>query len=306
MDLPETVIQSIPDAIDFGFCPVNEETIRVFTIRSPFSKSPVRFHINNDCPFDVSPISGTIPPRGRQEIQISFIPTEAVVLVATIVFHIENEGEKVLKLSAIGKYSYISLNKSTFSFGELLIGESEVKNLLIKNQGLVPTTFHIIDDEDYSKALGTELVDNAFSFDILTGTIPAGSSYLVKISYKPTVVHMLSSKNYIISTESGNTVRFTCLGSAVGLQVALSSRVCNFGEVRLGNQTSRIVTLENSSSQVAFFKFFTENTHVFQFKKIEGTVAAKSSTRLMIYFNPKETMSYYKRVFGLVVNHSLL
>mmetsp|Transcript_13553 Transcript_13553/g.2140 ORF Transcript_13553/g.2140 Transcript_13553/m.2140 type:complete len:84 (+) Transcript_13553:139-390(+) len=83
---------------------------------------------------------------------------------------------------------------------------------------------------------------------------------------------MLSSKNYVISTESGNSMRFTCLGSGMGLNVNLSSRVCNFGEVRSGNSTSRVVTLENDSNHPASFKFFTDFSNIFRFKKAEGTV----------------------------------
>lgn len=58
----------------------------------------------------------------------------------------------------------------------------------------------------------------------------------------------------------------------MGLNVHLSSRVCNFGEVRTGNSTSRVVTLENESNHPASFKFFTDSTHIFRFKKAEGTV----------------------------------
>ena len=109
------------------------------------------------------------------------------------------------------------------------------------------TTFYIEDDMEILTGIGPEFPDNAISFDFRSGKIPAGSSFLVKISFAPSVVYMLSSKNYVIRTDSGNSERFNCLGSGMGLEVSLSSRVCNFGEVKAGNTSSRIISVENKS-----------------------------------------------------------
>ena len=119
-------------------------------------------------------------------------------------------------------------------------------------------------------------------------------------------MYCLSSKNYIIKTESGNSQRFAVLGSGVGLQVSLSSRVCNFGEVKSMNSTSRLVTLENNSEAQCSFKFFTDSSSIFLFKKTEGVIKGKSNTRLVIFFSPKETVSYYQRMFCVVKNHLVL
>ena len=72
------------------------------------------------------------------------------------------------------------------------------------------------------------------------------------------------------------------------------------------NSTSRLVTLENQSEVQCSFKFFTDNNSVFLFKKTEGVINSKSNTRLVIYFAPKETVSYYQRVFCVIKNHLVL
>lgn len=305
MEGPASITACIPESLDFGFCPIFEETSKTITLHNPKSKNPARLTILNNSPFTVSPVSAVVPGRGKLDVTISYTPKEANVVVATIVFQVQNEQDKVLKVSAIGKYSYITLNKSTFQFGELLIGQSETKNLVIKNQSSVSATFHLEEDNEII-SMSAEWSDSSFTFDYLTGVIPAGGTFLVKIKFTPSVVYCLSSKNYIIKTDSGNSQRFAVLGSGVGLQVTLSSRVCNFGEVKALNSTSRLVTLENNSEVPCSYKFFTDNMSVFQFKKTEGTINAKSNTRLVIYFSPKETVSYYQRVFCIVKNHMIL
>lgn len=46
--------------------------------------------------------------------------------------------------------------------------------------------------------------------------------------------------------------------------------------------------------------------NIFSFKTIEGVIAAKSTARIVVYFTPKETVSYYTRAFCLVKNHLVL
>mmetsp|Transcript_39543 Transcript_39543/g.38040 ORF Transcript_39543/g.38040 Transcript_39543/m.38040 type:complete len:140 (+) Transcript_39543:769-1188(+) len=45
---------------------------------------------------------------------------------------------------------------------------------------------------------------------------------------------------------------------------------------------------------------------MFSFSKIEGTVNAKSQTRIIITFTPEQTQNYYERIFCIVRNHQVL
>jgi hypothetical protein len=201
MDEPQSVTESIPGAIDFGFCPIKEVTEKTFTLRNPYRQRAVRWSVSSKCPFEAKPDRGQLAANGKQEVVISYTPVEANVIVATMIFSVEDEGQKVLKLSAIGKFSYITLNRNQFNFGEMLIGEVGHKDLIIKNQSQVSTTFHILKDDTHS----AKFPDNAFGFDYYTGVIPPGASFLVKIRYQPTIVNMLSAFNYVVKTDSGNT-----------------------------------------------------------------------------------------------------
>ena len=49
-----------------------------------------------------------------------------------------------------------------------------------------------------------------------------------------------------------------------------------------------------------------DRKNLFSFSKLEGTVAAHSSQRIIITFLPLETVNYYERIFCIVKNHKIL
>ena len=112
LDEPLSVIDSIPGSFDFGFCPIREQTVKSFILRNPNRMRSVRWTVSSKCPFEVKPDRGQLPANGKQEVTICYTPPEANVLVATVIFRVDGEGEKVMKLSAIGKFSYITLNRN--------------------------------------------------------------------------------------------------------------------------------------------------------------------------------------------------
>ena len=67
---------------------------------------------------------GTLGPKQKLELTLTFTPEEAKVLIATVVFKFSGaeEGSKVLKLSAIGKYPFLLINHEKFDFETLLVG----------------------------------------------------------------------------------------------------------------------------------------------------------------------------------------
>lgn len=67
-------------------------------------------------------------------MKISFRSSEAKVIIASIVIKVTegaNELTKVLKMSALGKYPFITLDQTSFDFENLLVGKtaSQVFNL---------------------------------------------------------------------------------------------------------------------------------------------------------------------------------
>ena len=130
---------------------------------------------------------GSLGPRQKQEITIQFEPDEAKVVIATVVFKFSGaeEGSKVLKMSAIGKYPFLTINHEKFDFETLLVGKTVSKDVILKNNSLVPAQFHVEKVNDDGK-------DLSFSIDNYEGIVPPGSSFKITVKYLPTVVGITS------------------------------------------------------------------------------------------------------------------
>ena len=98
--------------------------------------------------------------KQKQEFTLSFSPDEAKVIIASAVFKFtgSEEGSKVLKLSAIGKYPFLTINQEKFDFETLLVGKVATKDVMLKNQSLVPAHFTVEKINDDGK-------DVSFSID---------------------------------------------------------------------------------------------------------------------------------------------
>lgn len=89
-----------------------------------------------------------LQPGKKQEVTITFKAEEAKVQVALIVVKLteistNSECTRTLKVSAIGKYPFITLNTDVINFDELLIGKTATKEITITNSSPVHTSFKI-------------------------------------------------------------------------------------------------------------------------------------------------------------------
>jgi hypothetical protein len=68
---------------------------------------------------------GALGYKQKQEITVTFTPDEAKVVIATAVIKLTGaeEATKVLKMSAIGKYPFLTINHEKFDFETLLVGK---------------------------------------------------------------------------------------------------------------------------------------------------------------------------------------
>jgi hypothetical protein len=57
------------------------------------------------------------------------------VVIATVVFKFSEgeEGSKVLKISAIGKYPFLTINQEKLDFETFLVGKVAEKEIILKN-----------------------------------------------------------------------------------------------------------------------------------------------------------------------------
>ena len=217
----------------------------------------------------------------QEDITITFQPEEANVVIAPAIVKFSNaeESTKVLKISAIGKYPFVTINQEKFDFETLLVGKVSSKEVVLKNQSLVTAKFTVEKVNDDGK-------DVSFSIDNYNGTIPPNASFKITVKYIPTTVGVHSCTQYKIKTVGGNDLAFSCVGQASGFNVNLSVKSIHFGEVQIGSNTNRLLNIVNESDLPTTFQFITDNKNVFSFSKVEGMVNGKASTRIIITFTP--------------------
>ena len=81
-----------------------------------------------------------------------------IIATAVFKFNTAEESTKVLKMSAIGKYPFLTINQERFDFETLLVGKVDSREVLLKNQSLVPAKFTVAKVNDDGK-------DVSFSID---------------------------------------------------------------------------------------------------------------------------------------------
>ena len=296
---PKPVLENLSDAIDFGFCPVNQSSYRTIPLEN-LNSFPLAFTIDENEFFTATPNQGVLSAKSKASISIGFIPVEATAIVSTMVVTIQNEEPKIIKISAIGKYPFLSLSTSKLDFETLLVNKQITKELIIKNQSQVSAHFGI------QQIYDDEFKDRAFQIDIKSGDIPSKSSFLIKITFKPTVVNLISVAHFSVECPGGNSLNFECSGVGTGYVVFLSTQSINFGETRLGAEKSHLLTIHNESETQTKYEFFNDDGNVFEMTNRKGVVPAKSNSRIIVKFRPRGTIPYYERIYCIVRHHSIL
>lgn len=115
---------------------------------------------------------------------------------------LNSEEEKLIKVSAVSKYPIISISEVTLDYEELLVGKSDVKEVLVQNIGQVPAYFRIDKESN-------EDDDKTFTVDTKKGFIPPGDTYSVSFKFQPKLVGVCSNAHYKISCKGGNDLNIS-------------------------------------------------------------------------------------------------
>ena len=87
---------------------------------------------------------------------------------------------RTLKVSAIGKYPFITLSHENIDFKSLLVGKSEEKIITVTNSSLVPTSFTIEKVNDDGK-------DKSMHLSHTSGELIPGGYQKITITYTPLI-----------------------------------------------------------------------------------------------------------------------
>lgn len=298
----DQILNKIPKAIDFSYITVKNETIRTFTIDN-ISNQSILFNI--ECPgtYIIEPSQGIIAKHYKAEIKVKICPDNAVVLVANAKIILDNNEKLncITKFSSIAKYPYLTISNNILDFGNVLIGKSKEMELIITNSEKVPAKFQI---KKKNILLGKH--SEHFHISAYKGDIPPNASFLLKIRYNAQYPAYFTYDTFEVKTTGGNKARFSCIGNSLALSTGISCKAVNFNSIELASQMTKLLRLYNDSEEQTTYQFFYNNDGPFYIHETQGVIEAKSNIRVNITFKPKETMSYYDRVFCLIKNHFLI
>jgi len=257
-----TLKVAVPRTLDLGFCPTGEVTTRTIKVRNVGQKTAT-FSWKHGPPFQLSPLTGTIEPGKHCNITVSFDPTDATVFVASAVCTVPGHEPLLMKMSAIGKYPFISSSDTHLDFEDVLTdipSKMVQKEFELRNQSLVRATYKIVAvEQDH---------DPVYRFSPTTGVIDPESHIMVKVQYFPKSARTFTCDNFDIITPGGNTVRINCRALGIGPTVNLAKKEApqadpdsddegkepkpvdrptslTFGDVKIGNVVSRVIYLNN-------------------------------------------------------------
>jgi cilia- and flagella-associated protein 65 len=293
---------------------------------------PLSFSWKAPPPFTISPHSTPpIPPGATRHFTANFTAADASVYSATAVCALSNSSTALVKLTAIGKFPFLTLDAPTTEHGDVLVGHSAKRTIRLLNQSLVPAHFTVEHTAGHN--------DGVFSIAPLTGTVPPGSWATLTIRYRPRFAGTFSSEEFQISTAGGNVVRLRQRGCALGAVVALSQRALDFGDVPLGRAVKKVsthlpmyplnpvtahlcpfccvavslsigqgfahtltralaqvLTLENKSPVAVAYTINAESKGVFSFHPRFGTLKPSLTATVTITFSPTAERNAWKRL----------
>lgn len=88
-----------------------------------------------------------------------------------------------------------------------------------------------------------------------------------------------------------------CSGMSKGINIKASSSFVNFGEVKLGSTTNRMLTIQNDSDITGVFEVVVDDTNIFSAEDTTGVIKPKSYARVLLHFRPQKTINYYQRIY---------
>jgi hypothetical protein len=315
-----------PPGIDFGFQPTAEIADLTFPLTN-LGELPARFKWNVAPPFSLNPSQGMLESGETAEITCTLMPTDASVFVGQCTCeYVEDteEGDQsdffTMKMSAIGKYAFISISDTNLDFNKVLIGAPSTpqipteKEFVIKNPSLVHATWEIREVEHDHGDHGP-----VFFFSVKSGVIEPESEQEIKVKYVPLSTGEFSCNRYDFVTPGGCTKRITCKGTAMGPEIELKKNEAvallpgavvnetalnsvNFGDVRVGELASRIIFLHNNSSVPAHYSFVVEDKGQFNFERTTGTIPPMLNVGIKLEFAPGYPGNYHRCVTCLIQN----
>lgn len=233
--IPVTKIIGLSGNMVFGNVAVGATKTSVLTLsntgNSPLTVSSISYPAGFSGAF-----SGVIPPAGSQTVTVTFSPTAIQGYSGSLsVVSDALSGISSLAISGTSVTRILGLS-GNMAFGSVPVGSTKTGTLTISNTGNSSLTV-------------TGITYPAGFSGAYTGTIAAGSSANVTVTFSPAAVQSYSGHITVATnrTSGTNTRAISGTGIAASRIIGLSGDM-NFGVVSLGATKTAVLTLSNTGN----------------------------------------------------------
>lgn len=272
--------------LNFGNTAINTSSTKTIQLVNNGTTDINVSSISITSPFSTNWNNGTIQAGGSQAVTITFNPTSVGNASKTLTIN-SNAGNSPTTIQANGtgvqqttQTKIISLS-GNLSYGSVIVGQSLSNTLTISNTGNSPLVVSSIS------------TPQGFSGSY-SGTIQAGNSANVTITFSPTNVQSYSGNITVNSDATSGTNIINVSGD--GTQQATQTRIISlsgnlsYGNVTVGQSSSKTLTIANNGNSPLFVSSI--STPQSFSGSYSGTIQAGSSVNVTITFSPSNIQSY--------------
>jgi formylglycine-generating enzyme required for sulfatase activity len=247
------VIELSTAALGFGETVVGASGAATFAVRNTGDATLTVSDINSsDGQWTASASSFGVVPGSSQDVTVTFAPSAAGIQsgTLTIASNDPDEGTVTVSLSGDGvspppvPVPAIALSGSSLSFGDVLTGESGSQSLSITNDGSADLSITAITSSD------VQFVPSMTAF-----VVTPGDTRDVDVLFTPSSLGIKSAALMVISNDPDQGTQTVSLsGNGVSPppvptpDIALSTGILSFGDVRTGESGSSSVSITNEGT----------------------------------------------------------
>lgn len=232
-------------SLSFGNVALNATASQTLTLTSS-GTAPVTIHSAalTGTAFTVSGASfpAVLNPGQSLSLQVSFNPTTAGAATANLTISSNSSAGSTatVALSGTGASPQLTVSSSTIDFGSVVLNSASNQTLTLTSSGTAPVT------------VNSATIAGA-GFTLAGATLPAtlnpGQTLSLQVTFSPTVSGAASGSLTISSNSSrASTVTVALSGTGTSRQLSVSVSTLAFGNVALGSNSIKTVTLTSSGT----------------------------------------------------------
>lgn len=326
--LVKDVALSVPHFLDFSLCPTMERSEQHIDVYNTGTlRAAMKWHARP--PFTVRCPSDTVEVGQVVRCVVEFEPRTASVFDGLLACEASSADaasqnlaatdsdtlgtdpanstpeskQYVLQCTGVGKMPHLCVpggRSPVVEFGSVSPGARAPQTLELLNTTPVVASFRVRALHEAGET--APLLPLSFFVSAESGHVEPGCTYTMTFYFQSHTVKEYACQRFEITTPGGTPLVVTCKAFCRPIDVRLSTRSINFGEMKSGKIYSRTLQLHNDSDRPAPYHFSNTDHQrgVFWFDRHMGVIPPDSFMVVTVFFAPLANINYHKQVYCVI------